>query len=429
VSLSGGAARSAEFGGASAGRRILLGVCGGVAAYRAADLVRRLRERGHEVRCAMTPAAGNFVSRLTLEVLSGFPVYGEEYLAPGGEGEELHIAAAAWADLICIAPATANTLAQLAHGLSPNFLTTTVLASRKPLVVAPAMHPAMWEKEATQDCVDRLVARGAVRVGPVEGPLASGEVGLGRLADVAEIVRAVEEALGEGAVARGRALAGHTVLVTAGPTHEPIDPVRFLGNRSSGKMGFAIAAEAARRGARTVLVAGPVALPTPAGVERHDVETALEMEAVVRREAPSADLVIMSAAVADFRPHRYADRKIKRHEGTPEIELVPNPDILASLPEIAPAALRVGFAAETELSDVEAQRKLATKRADLLVANDVSRGDIGFGAEENEVVVHAPDAEPVRISRRPKIAVAVALLDLIQQRFESGEREAANAAR
>jgi phosphopantothenoylcysteine decarboxylase/phosphopantothenate--cysteine ligase len=377
----------------------------------------------------MTPAAASFVSKLTLEVLSGFQVYGEEYLAPGGEGEELHIAAASWADLVCIAPATANTLAELAHGLSPNFLTTTLLASRKPLVFAPAMHPAMWEKEATQESVARLEARGAVRVGPVEGPLASGEVGLGRLADVAEIVRVIEETLGRGTATLSGALAGLTVLVTAGPTHEPIDPVRFLGNRSSGKMGFAIAAEAARRGARTVLIAGPVALPTPAGVERHDVETALEMEAAVRREAPSADLVVMSAAVADFRPHRYADRKIKRHEGTPELELVPNPDILAALPEIAPAALRVGFAAETGLSDAEAQRKLAAKRADLLVANDVSRGDIGFGADQNEVVVYAPDAEPVRISRRPKSAVAFALLDLIHRRLESGEREAANAGR
>lgn len=406
-----------------ASRNILLGICGGVAAYKAADLVRRLRERGHAVRCAMTPSAASFVSRLTLEVLSGNPVYGEEYLAPGSGGEELHIAAAAWADLVCVAPATANTLSEIALGLTPNFLTTTVLASRTPLVVAPAMHSAMWEKPALRENLARLRERGAVVVGPVEGPLASGEIGLGRLAEVADIVRAIEGCFAP------LELAGRTVLVTAGPTFEPIDPVRFLGNRSSGKMGFALAAEAARRGARTLLVAGPVALPTPRGVERRDVETALEMEAAVRELAPSADVVVMAAAVADFRPARYESRKIKRHEGVPELELEANPDILASLPAIAPAALRVGFAAETGVTEEEARRKLSAKAAHLLVANDVSRSDIGFGAEANEVVVYSGDAAPVRVSRRPKAEVAAALFDLLIPRLFQGAREAELAGR
>jgi phosphopantothenoylcysteine decarboxylase/phosphopantothenate--cysteine ligase len=257
-----------------------------------------------------------------------------------------------------------------------------------------------------------------VRVGPVEGPLASGEVGLGRLAEIADIVRAVENCLAP------RELAGRTVLITAGPTFEPIDPVRFLGNRSSGKMGFALAAEAARRGARTILVAGPVGLATPRGVERRDVETALEMEAAVRELAPGADVVVMSAAVADFRPARYESRKIKRHEGVPELSLEANPDILAALPAIAPGALRVGFAAETGISEEEARRKLGAKGAHLLVANDVSRSDIGFGADANEVVVFRDASSPVRISRRPKPEVAAALFDLLIPLLSRGAREA-----
>ncbi len=391
------------------GRRILLGVCGGVAAYKAADLVRRMRERGHEVRCAVTPSAARFVSPLTLEVLSGFPVYGEEYLEAGRQGQEEHITAAAWAEVLCIAPATAHTISTLALGLAPNFLSTLALAFRGPVVVAPAMHSAMWEKPALQENVERLRRSGVRFVGPDTGALASGETGPGRFADAPAIIAALEASLSE------PTLAGRTVLITAGPTQEPIDPVRYLGNRSSGKMGFALAAEAARRGARTVLVAGPVALATPAGVERHDVRTALEMEAAVERHAGAADLIIMAAAVADFRPAACADSKIKRHQGTPEIALIANPDILASLQKLAPQALRVGFAAESTLAAEEAARKLAAKGAHLLVANDISRSDIGFGADQNEVTIFRPDAPPEMLSRRPKAAIASALFD----RFEA----------
>jgi len=397
--------------------KILLGVCGGVAAYKAADLVRRLRERGHEVRCAVTPAAARFVSPLTLEVLSGHAVYGEEYLEPGHQGQEEHIAAAGWADLLCIAPATAHMLSTLALGLAPNFLSTLALAFRGPVVVAPAMHSAMWEKPALQENVERLRREGVRIVGPDAGPLASGEVGLGRLAEALEIVAACE------ACFTARSLAGRTVLITAGPTQEPIDPVRYLGNRSSGKMGFALAAEAARRGARTVLVAGPVALATPPGVERHDVQTALEMESAVRAHVAAADLVVMAAAVADFRPRACATTKIKRHRGTPELELVANPDILASLTSVAPLALRVGFAAECGLAGDEAARKLAAKGAHLLVANDISRSDIGFGSEQNEVTIYSLEAPPVVISRRPKSAIAVALFDHFEAAMRSANRE------
>lgn len=399
------------------GRRVLLGVTGGIAAYKAPELVRRLRERGFAVRCALTPAAAAFVSPLALEVVTGRPVHREEYLAPTGSGAELHIEAAAWADLLLIAPATAHTLAALALGLADNFLLTTALAFRGPVVVAPALHTAMWENPALQSRVAELRARGVGVVGPAAGPLASGEVGLGRMAEIADIVGAVERTVAPGD------LGGLTVLVTAGPTFEPIDPVRFLGNRSSGKMGFAIAAEAARRGARTLLVSGPVALATPPGVERIPVETALEMEAAVRERAGVADIVVMAAAVADFRPRERASGKLKRSAGVPRLELVANPDILIRLADWAPSALRVGFAAETGDPDAEARQKLAAKDAHVLVANDVSRSDIGFGADENEVTVHRRGAPPLALGRRPKSALARDLVDLFVAELRALRRE------
>jgi len=388
---------------------VLLGISGGIAAYKTPELVRRLREAGFEVRCALTAAAAAFVSPLTLEVVSGAAVRQGEWLEANGSGQELHIADAAWADLLLLAPATAHLLGRLALGLADDFVTATALAFTGPMVAAPAMHSAMWSHPATREHVARLAERGVRFAGPVAGPLASGEVGLGRMAEVADIVRALLEAAGP------RDFAGRTVLVTAGPTHEAIDPVRYLANRSSGKMGFALAAEAARRGARTILVAGPVALATPAGVERVDVESALEMAAAVARHAPDADVIVMAAAVADFRPERAAAGKIKRGDGVPALPLVANPDILAGLAGTAPRALRVGFAAETEVSETEARRKLEAKGADFLVVNDVSRPGIGFGAEENEVTVHRRGDAPMPLSRRPKAEIARALLDLFSR--------------
>jgi len=386
--------------------RVLLGVSGGIAAYKSAELVRRLRSNGHEVRCALTRSALSFVTPLTLEVLSGQRVYQEEYLAATGSGEEAHITAAAWADVLCVAPATTHVLARLALGLGDDFLTTTALAFAGPVVVAPAMHSVMWKQEATQGHVETLRRRGVRFAGPVEGPLASGEVGMGRMADPEEIVREIEAAGG------GGPLAGRTVLVTAGPTFEPVDPVRFLGNRSSGKMGFALAAEAARRGARTILVAGPVALATPASVERVDVTTAREMERAVHGHAGAVDLIIMSAAVADFRPRRPAERKIKKEQGLSAIELEENPDILSGLRALAPRAVLVGFAAETNDLERHARAKLERKGADFLVANDVSRPDIAFGSGDNEVTVYRREGEPVFLSRRPKGELAASLFDL-----------------
>jgi phosphopantothenoylcysteine decarboxylase / phosphopantothenate---cysteine ligase len=403
--------------------RVLLGVSGGIAAYKSAELVRRLRSRGHEVRCALTRGAVSFVAPLTLEVLSGHRVYQEEYLAATGSGEEAHIAAAAWGQVLCVAPATTHVLARLALGLGDDFLTTTALAFSGPVVVAPAMHSVMWGQEATRQHVETLARRGVRFAGPVEGPLASGEVGMGRMAEPEEIVKAVEAAAGLGP------LAGRTVLVSAGPTFEPVDPVRFLGNRSSGKMGFALAAEAARRGARTILVAGPVALPTPPGVTRVDVVTAREMERAIHEHGPEADLIVMAAAVADYRPSHPADRKIKKEQGLAAIELEENPDILAGLRAVAPGALLAGFAAETHDLDRNARAKLSRKGVDFLVANDVSRSDIAFGSGDNEVTVYRREGEPVFLSRRPKGELAASLFDLFAATLSSREHPSASGPR
>jgi phosphopantothenoylcysteine decarboxylase/phosphopantothenate--cysteine ligase len=396
--------------------KVLLGISGGIAAIKAPDVVRRLRERGHSVRCILTRSAGVFVAPLPLEVLSGHPVYREEYLSPSDGAQEMHVDAARWADVFCIVPATCNTMARLALGLADDFLSTTALAFEGDMVVAPAMNTEMWAKEIVQRHVQSLEKRGVSRVGPVMGPLASGELGMGRMAEPVEIVAAIEDAVGT------TELDGRTILVTAGPTREPFDPIRFLSNRSSGKMGYSLAAEAAARGAKVLLVSGPVHLGVPAGVDRSLVETASEMESRVHELAPQADLIIMTAAVADFRPRRIAAEKVKKHLGAPEIDFEPNPDILAGLATVAPRALRVGFAAETGDLEAEALRKLESKKVDFIVANDVSRQDIGFGVDENEVVVFGNPDGPVRIPRQDKRRVAARLLDLFAEVLK--EREA-----
>ncbi len=406
------------------GVRVLLGVSGGIAAYKAAYLVRRLRESGADVRCALTRSAEQFVAPLTLEVLSGHPVYRQEWLEAsigedGEAGEELHMTAAHWADVLCVAPCTANTLGRLALGLAEDFLSTTAMAFDGPLIIAPAMHSEMWAKSAVQANLEVLRQRGARILGPAEGALASGEIGIGRMVEPEEIVEGIAD------LYRGP-LEGRTVVIDAGPTREPLDPVRYLGNRSSGKMGFCLAAEAARRGARVILVSGPVALPTPPRVERIDVETAIEMRDEVYRLAPEADLVILTAAVADFRPKRPREQKIKKDglgdDADLVIELEPTPDILAGLPEVAPMALRVGFAAETERLEEHARAKLERKRVDFLVANDVSRSDIGFGSDFNQVKVLSAAGDVHELARCPKEELAAALLDLFTPALRRSER-------
>jgi phosphopantothenoylcysteine decarboxylase/phosphopantothenate--cysteine ligase len=399
-----------------AGRRVLLGVCGGIAAYKAAEVLRRLRERGADVRVAMTTAARAFVQPLTFEVLSGAPVWGEDYFSALGRGTEEHLVAAAWAELVVVVPATTNTLARIALGLGDDFLSTTLLAFEGPVVLAPAMHSAMWRRESTQEHVATLRRRGVELIGPIEGPLASGEVGIGRLADPLEIV--------EVAVGRLRDLGawkGRRVLVTAGPTWEPIDPARVIANRSSGKMGFAIAATAAAQGAEVTLVAGPVALPTPPRVRRVDVETAAEMRDAVAAVAANQHLIVMAAAVADFRVAGARRHKIKKHEGLPRLELELNPDILQELPHLAPGAVIVGFAAETNDGEAAARDKLERKGVDAIVLNDVARTDIGFGADANEVVVFSRGRAAVSLERAPKAEIARALLELFCELVEARE--------
>ncbi len=399
-------------------RRILLAVTGGIAAYKAPELVRALRRAGHEVRCAITRAAAAFVSPLALQIVSGHPVRSALFDAEE-EGRIDHIALADWAELVVVAPATAHALARLAHGLADDLVTTLALATRAPLLLAPAMNVNMWRHPATADNVARLVERGAQLVGPDSGELACGWEGEGRMSDPARIA---ERAL---AMLAPRDLHGVRVLVTAGGTREPVDAVRFLGNRSSGKMGYAVARQPARRGADVVLVSGPSAEPTPAGVRRVDVGTALEMRDAVRREAERADVVVKAAAVADLRPAAPAGRKIRKEDLAPDagltLELVRNPDILAELCRDKGRRIVVGFAAESHDVIDAARRKLARKGCDLLVANDVSRADSGFDVDRNAVSFVWPAGDVETLPPLDKDEVASHLLDRVVKLL--GERE------
>ena len=386
------------------GRRIVVGVAGGIAAYKAAELVRALVKAGAEVRVVMTDAAQKFITPLTLQALSQHPVATDTF-DPTQEATIGHIALADTAELLVIAPATADVIARLAHGLANDLLTTVALACRAPLLLAPAMNVNMWRHPATQANLRTLVERGAHTVGPDAGELACGWIGEGRMIEAADIARACAELLGP------QDWAGRRVLVTAGPTYEPIDPVRFLGNRSTGKMGFAIAARAARRGAEVTLVAGPTALPTPAGVTRVDVQTARQMREATLAHVDGAAMVVMTAAVADYRPVEAAPQKLKKDAlgDAPELALTKNPDILAELKGRAPVV--VGFAAETEDVERHAAEKLAQKGCDLIVANDVSEEGSGFGTDTNRVVLLARDGSVDRLPRLTKDEVADRILD------------------
>ncbi len=382
---------------ALAGRRVLLGVSGGIAAYKAAQLARLLGAEGADVTAVMTGSATRFVSPDTFAALTANPVHTSLWESPD---EVLHVRLARAADVAVVAPATANLIAKLAHGLADDVLTATLLEATCPLVIAPAMHTGMWEHPATRGNVDALAARGVRFVGPVSGPLAHGDEGLGRLADPEEILVTVEAAL------RPHDLTGRSVIVTAGPTHEPIDPVRFIGNRSSGKMGVAIAAEAAARGAAVTLILGPGAVPAPPGVTALHVATADEMRDAVLSVYPGADAVVMAAAVADFRPKKPAETKLKKEHGTPELVLEPTPDIVRELGERKGKAVLIGFAAETGDLEAEGRRKLRDKSLDLVVVNEVGREGTGFGADTNHAMILAADGrdEPLRVWTKPDLA-------------------------
>ena len=390
-----------------AGKRILLGVTGSIAAYKAVELLRELTRQGAEVTCAMTESATRFVAPLTFQTLSGRPVLSDLY-AQDYEGQIAHIAAAGGADLFLVAPATAHTLAKFAHGLADDFLTNLFLAATCPVLLAPAMDAGMWQHPATQANVGLLRQRGAQFVGPASGELASGLTGPGRLAEPAEIVGAVE------AILRGaRDLAGRALLITAGPTYEPLDPVRFVGNRSSGRMGFALAEAAAARGARVLLVTGPTHLASPAGVECVRVESTQEMYETVLARAQGTDAVIKAAAPADYRAAKVAQAKIKKGGEVLTVELIPTPDILAELARRKSGTVLVGFAAETEDLVANAREKLRKKNLDLVVANDVGAKDAGFDVETNRVTLVGRDGEVETLPLLSKQEVAHRILDRV----------------
>ena len=390
-----------EVAGSLERRHVLLGVTGGIAAYKAAHLVRLLTQRGAEVQVVMTTSALRFVGADTFAALSRRPVYSDVFEQPEAV---LHVRLAREAHVAVVAPATANLLARLAHGLADDLLTSTLLEAACPLVLAPAMHSGMWNHAATRQNVHTLVERGVVIVGPAEGPLAAGDEGVGRMSEPEEILgMVISELTGT------QDLAGRRVVVTAGPTHEPIDPVRFLANRSTGKMGFAVAREAARRGAEVTLVTGPVSLPDPRGVEVVRVETAGEMAVAVTDRYPTADAVVMAAAVADWRPRAPSAEKLKKESGPPSLTLEPATDILATLGKRKERQVLVGFAAETGDFEDEARRKLAEKNLDLLVVNEVGRPGTGFGSDTNRAAILAREGgdTPLREWTKPELARAI----------------------
>ena len=367
------------------GKKIVLGVTGGIAAYKAVEIASRLRKAGAEVHVVMTREATEFVTELTFREITGQPVTVDMWAKVTNFNVE-HIALANLADIMLIAPATANIIAKTAAGIADDMLTTTVLATKAPLILAPAMNTNMYENPVTQKNIAELKSRGVQIIEPASGHLACGVEGKGRLPDPAEIVRFVMDfAAGE------QHLKGKKIIVTAAGTIEPLDPVRYLGNRSTGKMGYAIAGEAAKQGAEVLLVSGPSSLPDPAGVRTIRIQTALEMQAAVQEAYAAADAVIMSAAVADYRPKTVAKEKIKKSDDELVLHLERNPDILYGLGQHKERQILVGFAAETCNVEEYAKKKLVKKNLDFIVANDVSASDAGFAVDNNRVQIYTRD--------------------------------------
>ena len=389
------------------GKHILLGVTGGIAAYKAPDLVRRLREGGAEVQVVMTAGAREFVTPTTFQAVSGRTVRSDLWDA-AAEAAMGHIELARWADVVLIAPASADFLARVAAGLADDLLTTLCLATAAPIAVAPAMNHLMWSNAATRANIATLAARGVQVYGPGEGDQACGETGEGRMLEPLDLAGRLQALL----PADGP-LAGRRVLVTAGPTRERIDPVRFISNRSSGKMGFAVAQAAREAGASVVLVAGPVSLPTPAGVTRIDIESAAEMLTAVLRELPGTEVFISTAAVADYRPARAAAQKIKKTTDTLDLAMERTTDVLATVAARCERPFVVGFAAETESVEQNARTKLLKKNLDMIAANEVGH-DKAFDCEDNQLIVLSRGARH-ELARAGKLALARGLIALIAQ--------------
>ncbi len=393
-------------------KQVLLGVTGGIAAYKSAELVRALKRLGASVRVVMTPAAMEFITPLTLQALSGNSVH-TEILDVEAEAAMGHIELARWADVIIVAPATADFIAKVAQGEGSDLLSTVCLASRAPLCVAPAMNQAMWANLATQDNLDTLVKRGVSVFGPGEGEQACGDVGLGRMLDPGEITDRLEGQFESGS------LAGKKVIITAGPTQELIDPVRYISNHSSGKMGYALAEAAVEAGATVMLISGPVALPVPNKVIVEGVVSALEMKSVAEKHSEGADIFIGAAAVADFRPVEIQRDKIKKQsESSMVIELVKNPDIIGTIAESGNTKFVVGFAAETQNVEAYGRDKLVRKKLDLVIANNVAKPGIGFNSDNNDVLL-IDDKGCSEIEGLSKKMLARELIENIAQRFHS----------
>ncbi len=385
-------------------RRVLVGVTGGIAAYKTPDLVRRLAERGGDVRVVMTEAACEFITPLTLQAVSGHPVH-RFLLDAEAESGMSHIELARWAELIVIAPGTANFIAGMAGGKAGDLLTTLILASEAEIAVAPAMNRQMWQNSATRDNLETLRQRGVLIIGPGEGGQACGEIGLGRMKEPDDIA---QELLGDG---MPKLLAGVRVVLTAGPTWEAIDPVRGITNRSSGKMGFALAEAARDFGAEVTLVCGPVERASPPGIKRVDVISALDMFKAVQEQISDADVFIAVAAVSDYRPAESAGQKIKKVRDSMELELIRNPDILDMVAMLENPPFTIGFAAETERMNEHAKSKLASKKVNMIVANNVSGENGAFGNDYNEVTVHTPEIS-MPISRNDKYGLSVSILEM-----------------
>lgn len=401
-------------------KQILIVIGAGIAAYKIPELVRRLRDDGAEVRVIMTPAATQFITPLTLQAVSGHAV-GCSLLDEAAEAAMGHIEFARWADAILVAPATANLLARIAHGHADDLATTAILASAAPLLVAPAMNQQMYKAAATQANLALLASRGVTIVGPDSGSQACGDVGPGRMVDPAELRQALHQhfLLKSQQATAGQQASGRKVVITAGPTREALDPVRYLSNYSSGKMGFALAAAAARTGLDVVLVAGPVQLVTPPGVQRIDVTTALQMHAAVQQQLEGCQLFIGCAAVADFRPAKVAGDKIKKQHADDrlQLELIANPDIIAAVAKANPRPYVVGFAAETTDLLNHARSKLARKGLDLIIANDVSTPGQGFNSDDNAVTLLAADGDEQSLPCMNKALLAEQLISCILQRI------------
>ncbi|MDO8268774.1 MAG: bifunctional phosphopantothenoylcysteine decarboxylase/phosphopantothenate--cysteine ligase CoaBC [Moraxellaceae bacterium] len=392
-----------------ANKRIVLGVSGGIAAYKSADLIRRLRDAGAEVQVVMTTAAQSFITPLTLQALSGNPVH-TDLLDPAAEAAMGHIELARWADLVLVAPASADCLARLAQGVANDLLTTLWLATKAKLAVAPAMNQQMWAAPATRANLATLQARGVAVFGPAAGSQACGDVGEGRMLESVELATACADQFESGL------LTGRHVVITAGPTREALDPVRYLSNHSSGKMGFAIAEACVEAGARVTLIAGPVSLPTPARLKRVNVVSADEMLLAAQAAVEGADVFVATAAVADYRPARVAEQKIKKSADVIALELIKNPDIVATIAARPDRPFVLGFAAETEKVIEHAREKLLRKKLDMIACNDVARADIGFQSDDNALTVIWADGDR-HLDKAGKTVIARQLVEVLAERL------------